>query len=166
VASTPTSNVSHIRIATRLCATPNDAWPWVRRGAGSQSPKRPAPEAIFQSCVVPGNDGTFVVVVDRPRRNVMGTDANGDRPKAPSAKLPLLEQVICAWPMSLIIVGGAIGGACGGAAWALNTSIMKSNRATWLKYLLIVLSGLAAGGLYVAAVAAIAIAFPGLIPRH
>jgi hypothetical protein len=33
-------------------------------------------------------------------------------------KLTILEQVICAAPIALVAVGGALGGLCGALAWA------------------------------------------------
>lgn len=83
---------------------------------------------------------------------------------APNArrKLTTLEQVICAWPLALVVVGGAIGGACGGAAWALNTRIMSSNMSAAARYSLVVVSGIGAGILYVGLVSVLALMFPNL----
>lgn len=85
---------------------------------------------------------------------------------AEKPKLTIFEHVICAWPLWLIAVGGAIGGLCGGAAWALNTRIMRSQRSAPLKYILILLSGVGAAALYFVLIVALALAFPTLFaPR-
>ena len=52
---------------------------------------------------------------------------------------------MCAWPLALVIVGGAIGGLCGGIAWALNTKIMASSLSAPVRYGLCVLTGIVAG---------------------
>jgi len=75
-------------------------------------------------------------------------------------KLSTLEQVVCAWPLVLIAVGGAVGGACGGAAWVINTRIMASSMSAPLRYGLVVLTGLAAGGVWFIAVLLLATLFP------
>lgn len=65
-------------------------------------------------------------------------------PASPRAKLTTLQQVMCAWPLALVIVGGAIGGLCGGIAWALNTKIMSSSLSPPVRYGLCVLTGIVA----------------------
>ncbi len=60
-------------------------------------------------------------------------------------KLTTLQQVFCAWPLALVIVGGAIGGLCGGLAWAINTRIMASALGAPLRYGLCVVTGIVAG---------------------
>lgn len=77
-------------------------------------------------------------------------------------KLTILEQVICAWPMVLIFIGGAIGGACGGAAWVINTRIMGSSMAAPMRYGLVVLTGLIAGALWFVAVMVLTTMFPSV----
>ena len=58
--------------------------------------------------------------------------------------LTTLQQVVCAWPFVLVIVGGAIGGLCGGVAWAANTKIMSSTLAAPVRYGLCAVTGLVA----------------------
>src|SRR5262249_60474077 len=75
-------------------------------------------------------------------------DQQRDKPK-----LSALQQAFCAWPLALVIVGGAIGGLCGGAAWAINTKIMARSVGGPARYALCIATGLvAAGGWYIAAV--------------
>ena len=82
---------------------------------------------------------------------------------APAArKLTTLEQVICAVPLVLIFIGGAIGGAAGGLAWAINQKIMRSNASAPVRYGLTVLTFAGAVGLYFAAVFVLAMMFPNL----
>jgi hypothetical protein len=63
---------------------------------------------------------------------------------ATKPKLSLVQQVACAWPLALVIVGGAIGGLCGGVAWAINTRIMSSSLAPALRYALCAVTGIVA----------------------
>jgi hypothetical protein len=77
-------------------------------------------------------------------------------------KLSGIEQVACAWPLALIAVGGALGGACGAAAWVLNTRIMSSSMGAPMRYALIVLSGIGAIALYFVGVTVLAVLFPNL----
>ena len=72
------------------------------------------------------------------------TTPNPATPTSAKPKLTPLQQLACAWPVGLVIVGGAIGGLCGGAAWAINTRIMASALPAPLRYGLCVLTGLAA----------------------
>ena len=71
------------------------------------------------------------------------TQASTQAPAKP--KLSTLQQVFCAWPLALVIVGGAIGGLCGGVAWALNARIMSSAMSAPLRYGLCVVTGIVAG---------------------
>ncbi len=42
-------------------------------------------------------------------------------------KLPASAHVLCGWPLLLVLIGGAIGGGLGGAAYAINIGIYKSS---------------------------------------
>lgn len=64
---------------------------------------------------------------------------NGQQPK-----LPLLVQLACCWPIGLIVVGGLVGGLCGGAAIAVNMILYNSSLPRWSLWLLNPLVGLAA----------------------
>ena len=72
------------------------------------------------------------------------------------------EHLVAGWPLLLLFVGGAIGGACGGAAYALNGKIFNSEIASHLKYVYSVLIGFGAVVLYVVVVAILVSIFPGL----
>jgi len=71
-------------------------------------------------------------------------------------KLTTLQQVVCAWPLALVMIGGAIGGLCGGIAWAINTKIMSSAMAAPTRYGLCVLTGIVAGVVWFYAAMALA----------
>ena len=48
------------------------------------------------------------------------------KPAADSEKLSTAAQLLCAWPLILVVLGGAIGGGLGGLAWGINVKIYKS----------------------------------------
>jgi hypothetical protein len=54
----------------------------------------------------------------------------------PSIKLAWYEQLWIALPFGLVAVGGAIGGACGGMAWAINKTVFTKINNPVLKYVL------------------------------
>lgn len=80
----------------------------------------------------------------------------------PAPKLSLFERILCAWPICLVIVGGLVGGACGGLAWAINERIMRSARPMPVRYALIVASGLVAIAVYFAVIFLLALIFPSV----
>lgn len=77
-------------------------------------------------------------------------------------KLSIMEQIVCAWPLALVAVGGALGGVCGAVAWVLNTRIMASSMGAPMRYALIVLSGIGAIALYFAGAILLAVLFPNI----
>ena len=81
-------------------------------------------------------------------------------------KLTTLEQVICAVPLVLVFIGGAIGGAAGGLAWAINQKIMRGNASAPVRYGLTALTFVGAVGLYFAAVFVLAMLFPNLFAQQ
>lgn len=87
------------------------------------------------------------------------------QPQQPRQLTPL-EHAICAIPFLLVIIGGAIGGACGGGAWALNQQIMRSERPAAMRYLLIALSSAGAVVAWLAVVTVLAMLFPDLFGRR
>jgi len=50
-------------------------------------------------------------------------------------KLTWYEQLWIALPIALVGVGGAIGGACGGLAWAINKTVFKKTENPVLRYI-------------------------------
>ena len=56
-------------------------------------------------------------------------------PEPPKPKLVWYEQVWIALPIGLVAVGGAIGGLCGGAAWAINKKVFQKTESVVLRYL-------------------------------
>lgn len=75
------------------------------------------------------------------------------------------EHLIAGWPLLLIFMGGAIGGACGGAAYVLNGKIFNSKLAKPLKYIYSVLMGLGAVILYFIVIMILFSIFPGLAQK-
>lgn len=73
--------------------------------------------------------------------------------EAPS--LPREAHILCGWPLLLILVGGAVGGGLGGAAYAINLSIYKSRLPVVAKVFLNLFTGIAAIGIWLAVVVAI-----------
>lgn len=57
------------------------------------------------------------------------------------AKMPVSAHLICGWPLVLVALGGAIGGGLGGAAYAVNLAVYKSEMPTLAKVLLNILIG-------------------------
>lgn len=48
-------------------------------------------------------------------------------------KLTVLEIILCFFPIVLVVIGGAIGGFCGGAAAAVNAMFMRNTDKTVMK---------------------------------
>jgi hypothetical protein len=80
-------------------------------------------------------------------------------------KLKPYEHVIAGLPFGLIAIGGMIGGACGGCAYALNTAIFKKDLPTPLKYLYTTLVTLGAVAVYFGAVIALGLLYPGFFKK-
>ena len=70
-------------------------------------------------------------------------------------KLTPLEHMLCGWPLILVFFGGAIGGALGGIAYAINIAIYNSSLPGPLKFVLNPLIGILAIGLWFAIAVAI-----------
>ena len=81
-------------------------------------------------------------------------------------KLTIVEQIVCAAPIALVTVGGAIGGLCGGLGWAINQKIMRSDRSAGVRYGLAALTFVGAIALYFAVVTVIALVFPSLFAQQ
>jgi len=58
------------------------------------------------------------------------------------------EHLMAGWPLILIFAGGAIGGACGGAAYFFNTKLFNSQLSKALKYTYSFLIGIGSVILY------------------
>lgn len=61
-----------------------------------------------------------------------------------SAKLSTTAHLMCAWPLVLVVIGGAIGGGLGGVAYGVNIAIYKSRMPVAAKVLLNLIAGAAA----------------------
>lgn len=73
-------------------------------------------------------------------------------------KLSGLNQIICAWPLVMVFLGGA----CGALGWMINRKIMSKKNIGWLKYPGALLGGLVAIILYLAAIFILVLIFPGM----
>lgn len=58
------------------------------------------------------------------------------------SKLPLKVHLMAAWPLFLLIIGGAIGGALGGVAYVINLKIYKSELSRMNKILANIMCGM------------------------
>jgi hypothetical protein len=72
------------------------------------------------------------------------------------------EHLAAGWPLILMFLGGAVGGGCGGLAYALNGKIFNSKLSTHLKYIFSFLIGIGAILLYILVVIILFQLFPGL----
>lgn len=70
------------------------------------------------------------------------------------------EQLFCGLPIALVSIGGAVGGLCGGLAFALNISVFSKKMSTAKKYLFTSLITLGAVISYFLIVVVLAIIFP------
>ncbi|MBS0385728.1 MAG: hypothetical protein JSS00_10325 [Proteobacteria bacterium] len=86
-------------------------------------------------------------------------------PASAKPRLYVLQHVVCAWPFAFVIVGGAIGGACGGLAWAINIRIMSSARAAPVRYGLCALTGVVAAIVWFFAAMALAPVLASMLNR-
>jgi ribosomal protein L37E len=59
-------------------------------------------------------------------------------------KMSVVAHVLCGWPLVLVGFGGAIGGALGAAAYAINVSIYKAKMPAVLKILMNLVVGASA----------------------
>ena len=77
-------------------------------------------------------------------------------------KLTWHEHLACGWPLALVGIGGAIGGLCGGAAYAINAKIFGKNLSKSKKYIYSIAVGIGAIAVYFLAIVILAIIFPNL----
>ncbi|HZI32325.1 MAG TPA: hypothetical protein VFF11_08275, partial [Candidatus Binatia bacterium] len=63
-------------------------------------------------------------------------------------KLEWYEHIWCALPLCLVAIGGAIGGGCGGLAWACNRQVFQKMTNPVLCYFVTGLISVAAFGAY------------------
>jgi len=119
------------RITVRPPALFGSAQLWV-----DGSPARPGPRP--KTFLVTGTDGSeqvanwapdFLAVV--PQLVVNG------RKYTVGPKIPIALLIAAALPFVLVPLGGLLGGACGGLAFAINQQIARSALPVWLRALLI-----------------------------
>lgn len=76
-------------------------------------------------------------------------------PETTKPKLLWYQHVWLALPFALVAFGGLIGGACGGAAWAINQKVFQKTEHQVLRYLWTGLISAAAVLVYIVIVAVI-----------
>jgi hypothetical protein len=81
-------------------------------------------------------------------------------------KLSIVEQIVCALPIGLVAIGGAVGGAFGGLAWFLNQKIMRSTRSAPVRYALVALTIVGAVAAYFASLVVLVMLFPNLFGQQ
>ena len=86
-----------------------------------------------------------------------------NQPESSSVKLQWYEHAWCGLPLLLLFIGGALGGACGGAGYALSAAVFKKAMPTPAKYVLSLLISMTAFGIYLGVAIALALAFPNLL---
>jgi hypothetical protein len=67
---------------------------------------------------------------------------------ATKEKMPVIGHILCGWPLLLVAIGGVIGGGLGGAAYAINVGIYKSQLPIPAKVVLNIIVGSAAIGIW------------------
>lgn len=75
------------------------------------------------------------------------------------------EHLAAGWPVILLFIGGAAGGACGALAYVLNAKLFNSRLSNPLKYIFSFLIGIGGVGLYLLAVVILVSLFPGLFKK-
>ncbi len=80
-------------------------------------------------------------------------------------KLMPHEHIIAGLPIALVLIGGAIGGACGGCAYSINSAILKNDWPPSHRYLLTTLVSLGAVVMYFGIVVGLALTLPGFFKK-
>jgi hypothetical protein len=80
-------------------------------------------------------------------------------------ELTTSENIVAAWPLLMVLIGGLLGGLLGGLAWAVNVKILQTDANRAVAYIGVIVSGLVAIGAYLAIVTAIALKYPDLIAQ-
>lgn len=77
-------------------------------------------------------------------------------------KASIIDQFVAAWPIVLLLYGGALGGVVGAVAWAINLDFVTRDWSAPIRYGLVLTTGLAAAALYVGVVVILRAIFPNL----
>lgn len=94
-------------------------------------------------------DGTHATVKLLPAFNrvVPSVEVDGvETELGPKVNVGLL--IVCFIPFGLVGIGGALGGLCGGAGWAINQAVLRSSHSTMAKVLIMLGVTLTAGVLW------------------
>ena len=81
------------------------------------------------------------------------------------SNLKWYEHITAGWPLMLILVGGAIGGGLGAAAYFLSVKIFNKKISSAYKYIYSLLIGAAAVVIWIIVVVILAILFPGMFKK-
>ena len=79
-----------------------------------------------------------------------------------SRQLPAYAHAIAGWPLIMIVIGGALGGLCGGGAYGISMALLKKRGVSPLSCFLSFIIGVAGVGLYFVVVVALTVAFPDM----
>ncbi len=82
-------------------------------------------------------------------------------PHDSTPSLAWYDHVWLALPFALVAVGGLIGGACGGAAWAINQHVFKKIDNVLLRYVITGVISVAAVVVYIILAAVVFVALGG-----
>lgn len=86
--------------------------------------------------------------------------------KEPSnEKLKWHEHLACGWPLSLIGIGGALGGLLGGGAYAINVQVFRKSISKTKKYIYSFLIVFSAFAVYFLIIVLLALFFPDLFSK-
>lgn len=80
------------------------------------------------------------------------------------SRLTWKQHIAAGWPLILIFVGGAVGGALGAAAYFINAKIFLSGKTNASKFFMSALTGIGAIAGYIIIVGMLAMSFPNLFP--
>lgn len=77
-------------------------------------------------------------------------------------KMKWYDQLFCALPIGLVVVGGAIGGVFGALAFTLNIKVFSKELSSLKKYIFTLLITLGSVILYLVIIIVLALLFPGI----
>lgn len=86
--------------------------------------------------------------------------------KADELKLPWHAHVISGWPLIMVVIGGLVGGACGGLAYGASISLIKKKGVSASSYILSALIGIGCVLFYFVLIMILVIAFPQLFNQQ
>jgi hypothetical protein len=123
--------------------------PGLFRGAEVRVDGAPAKRKGWGKLLLPRADGSLAEarLVDHFTRTVPSLQIGSEKHEAGEA-IPPLQVVFALLPFVLLVIGGAIGGACGAVAFVVNQGVIRSQKAPALKLMLMLGSTLVAAAVY------------------